>query len=81
MQPFKNNTGPQQNIFVGAVDSSMIFLCIFSRWNRIRTRWTPTRQDFDITSKNIKKFTGSNEIINFMLLSTPFLRISNFVAP
>ena len=45
------------------------------------TRWTPTRQDFDITSKNTKKFTGSNKIIYFMLFSTPFLRISNFLAP
>ena len=45
------------------------------------TRWTPTRQDFDITSKNTKKFTGSNKIIYFMLLSTPFLRNSNFLAP
>ena len=34
-----------------------------------------------ITSKNTKKFTGINKIIYFMLLSTRFLRISNFLAP
>ena len=53
----------------------------FPAENEFATRWTPTRQDFDITSKNTKKFTGSNKIIYFMLFSSPFLRISNFVAP